>query len=298
MFFGLDTSICCALGSLLFAGVNDVVFKKQATSGQGRGQYIAIVGTVWMLVFAALAVLGGHFPVTFAAVKWGVLAGILSVVANYLLVASLRHLDASIGATVYRLNLVLAAVMAILFLGERLTWPKAAGLALAGLSVVLFAERRTGQGAAAGRTGALLLAVIASLLRAGMGISYKLAGAEFARLQLQGYGPQNYWFLSIQGFMWLVVGLLLSVKLEGVIKVTRLNVGYGLVSGLLCCGIVLLLALALGGGQASIIIPITQMSFLVTALLSWPLTHERFSARKIAALLLAVLAVLVLGSSS
>ena len=150
----MDSGLPFALASLLCAGVNDLVFKKQATSGQGRGQYIAIVGMVWAVTFAAAAVFAGHRQVTAAAVKWGLLAGVFSVVGNYLLIAGLRHLDASVGATIYRLNLVLAALMAIFFLGEGLTWKKIIGLSLAGVAVLLFAEKPRSGDVSAARTRA------------------------------------------------------------------------------------------------------------------------------------------------
>jgi len=233
----MDSGLPFALASLLCAGVNDLVFKKQATSGQGRGQYIAIVGMVWAVTFAAAAVFAGHRQVTAAAVKWGLLAGV---------------------------------------------------------AVLLFAEKPRSGDVSAARTRALVLVIFASVLRAGMGISYKLAAAEFARLEIQGATPQHHWFLALQGLMWGGMGLAVAWRFEGATRLSRLNVGYGVFSGALVCGIVLFLARALAVGDASVIIPITQMSFLVTALLSWPVTRERFSGRKVSALALAAAAILLL----
>jgi uncharacterized membrane protein len=290
-------SIYFAFASLFFAGLNDFVFKKQATSGQGRGQYLAVVGGVWFLVFIGIQFFSGHLQITASAVKWGLLAGFFSAFGNYLLVASLRELDASVGATIYRLNLVLVAVMAVIILDERLTGAKILGLGLACLAVVLFAERKKGTTGSRLLGKALILAIIASLFRAGLGISYKLAMIEFGKLQTLGISAQTNWFLAIQGLIWVVVGLGVSFRFEKVFRLTRPNLGFGILSGCLCSGIVLTLALALAKGSASVIVPITQMSFLVTALISWPLIHEHFSVRKLSAMALAAGAIVFLSVS-
>jgi drug/metabolite transporter (DMT)-like permease len=291
----ITKSVGCALGSMFFAGVNDLVFKKQAMSGLGRGQYLSVAGVVWTLVFCFLALAEGGTNITRPALQWGLIAGTFSIAGNYLLVCSLRHLDASIGATIYRLNLILVAIIAIVGLNESLTLPKIIGLSLAGVAVVLFAGKSSGSPADSGlKTRAFIFAIIASILRAGMGISYKLAALDFHALPAGDRIIQNYWFIAIQGLIWFIVGLLISIHFEGVIRVKFHNVRYGILSGGLICGIVLLMAKAVATGDASVAIPITQMSFLVTSIISWPLTRERFLATKIVALGLATAAVLFL----
>jgi uncharacterized membrane protein len=57
---------------------------------------------------------------------------------------------------------------------------------------------------------------------------------------------------------------------------------------------VLFFAKALSAGQASVVIPIAQMSFLVTALISWPILKERFTLRKIIGLTSATAAIVAL----
>ena len=159
----IDQSILFALASLLFAGINDLVFKKQACGGGGRGQYMAIAGVVWMLVFAAIALFYHHAILTFAAVKWGIIAGLFSVSANYLLIWSFRSLDASVGATIYRLNMLAAAVIAILFLSESLTTEKIAGLLTGIFAIFLFMEPPKKNGRRFAINAAITLAISASL---------------------------------------------------------------------------------------------------------------------------------------
>jgi len=295
---GFDTSVLWALGSLAFAGANDLAFKRQGSRGRGHGQYLAVVGAVWAGVFAVRAVVLGQWPVTGPAVGWGLAAGIFSAAANYLLIVSFRRLDASVGATVYRLNMVVAAVLAILFLGERGSPSKTAGLALAAGAVFLLAEP-AGEGVKRRVPGwGLLLAGLACLLRAAMGLSYKLAAERFAVLIAEGCPAQEGWFLSIQGLVWVAVGLAGGARWEPGCRLDRTGLGYAVFSGALCCGIVFFLARGLAVGQASVVIPISQMSFVMTALLARLIGLERLSPRRLAAIAAAVAAVVLIGRSA
>lgn len=287
-------SIVFALASLLFAGCNDFLFKKQAAGGGARGRYMAVVGVVWMALFAAIGgFLRGSRP-TAAALLWGLVAGLFSAVANYLLIWSMKRLDASVGSTVYRLNMIPAALLAFLFLGEAVTLRKALGLAIGIVAVLLFMNGGGGGRKRAGAEPALWIAVLASVLRALMGLAYKMAAAAYTKPEYAAAGPQQEWFLSVQGAVWIAVGLVAALFLEPPSPLSRRNAAYGIVSGFLVCGVVQFFAKALELGEASVIIPISQMSFLVTTLLSWPLMKERFHARKAAGLCLAVAAILCL----
>lgn len=279
-----------ALASLIFAGVNDFIFKKQSDDGSGRAAYMAVVGAVWFAVFALAALVSGT-PAPGAApgvtLAWGLAAGALSVSANYLLIGSLRTIGAAVGATIYRMNMVAAAAVGVIFLGEPLGAAKLSGFALAAAALMLFAA---GSGAFGGRgiELGLGLAFAASLLRAGMGIGYKLAAEA---------GVHGDWFLAIQGLVWLVTGaagVLLRGRGPGL---GAALIRRGLISGLFICGIVYFFRRALELGKASVVIPIAQMSFALTALISRFALGERLNGRKIAALCLSAFAFACLGGS-
>jgi drug/metabolite transporter (DMT)-like permease len=270
-----------ALISLAMAGLNDLLFKRQARSAE-CGRYMAIVGVVWTGVFSAAAIFSQAAPTT-SSLLWGLLAGSFSALANYLLILSLRKLDASVGATIYRLNMVPAAILALLFLGEELSPYKALGLALGCLAVLVIQsggrrERRHG-----GIEPALLLAITASLLRALMGITYKLAASA-----------QREWFLAAQGPMWIGVGLMTRPRGKSRAALAGPDIFLALASGILICGNVFSFSWATQLGDASVVIPISQMSFIVTTLLAQLLMKERMTASKALAIALALAAVLFL----
>jgi len=291
----LESSIIFALISLAFGGINDFVFKMQA-NGNGRcGQYLAVVGAVWMVVFSIPGLIHGNPHISMIALKWGLIVGFIAVIANYLLIRSLRSLDASVGVTIYRLNLLAATIIAILFLGESLTLTKTLGVIAASIAVLLFSYNKT-EHRSSGLQWAMGLVFLASLLRACVGIGYKLNTRELTALPHTQSAGQSEWFLAIQGLVWLVVGLIV-MRLEGETGLERNSLNYGVISGLLICGLVWFFNKAMALGDASVVIPISQMSFLVTALLSWGFIKEKFTGMKPIALAASVVAIVLLGRS-
>ena len=281
----MTPSVLLALASLTFAGVNDFIFKQQSIGGGGRGSYMAVAGAVWFAVFAVAAVASGDAAPTTTTLVWGLAAGLFSVSANYLLIGSLRTLGAAVGATIYRMNMVIAAAIGMVFLGEAVTGMKLGGLALGAAAVLLFTAGPRGTVRRVAES-ALLAAVTASLLRACMGITYKLAA---------GAGTDARWFLALQGFVWLAAGSAVALRFERSVRLTWSNTRHGLVSGLLICGIVYFFQRALDMGEASIVIPIAQMSFVVTALISRVVLKERLDGRRLAALGLSAASFVLLG---
>jgi bacterial/archaeal transporter family protein len=279
----MNESVIYALISLLFAGANDTMFKRQAISGQCQGQYMVIVGFVWAAVFAAAAFFQNDYLPNSTTIVYGLTAGLFSAVANYLLIYSMQKLEAGIAATIYRLNLAMAAFLAILFLNEKVSFSNTAGILMAVVSVILFSNREN-------RTSskisiAVLIVIIASMLRALMGISYKLAMIKRVQMSL---------FLAVSGVCWMMIGIMSVFLGSKNFELHNGNLVRGIISGLLICSIVFFFAKALEKGQASIIIPITQMSFVVTTLLAWFFWRERIPLKAIIGMVIACVSVFLL----
>jgi uncharacterized membrane protein len=81
---------------------------------------------------------------------------------------------------------------------------------------------------------------------------------------------------------------------EGRFQLTAKKTGYSLVSGVLVFLVVDFLMLAVKYGEASIVIPIANMSFVMAMALSVALRFEPFNARKGAAMIVACLAIAML----
>lgn len=279
-----NISIVYAVASLCFAGVNDFVFKQYIHRGRHPlGLFVAGVGVVWTAVFGAGLLVSAD---GLTGVGWPIAvgAGLASVVANLLFIASFRSVPAGTGATIYRLNLVGVAILGVVLLGEPLTGWKAAGIGLGAVAVLLIRNGSSPTAERLARAGVLALAVACGL-RAVMGILYKVSSTA-------GVPPLE--MLTIGGACWIGGGLVFALARRERLRPGRRVVGFALLSGLLVCGIVHFLLAATRMGEASVVVPIAQLSFIVTALLGVVLHREALAGRKVLALAAAVGCILVL----
>ena len=269
--------------SLLCAAVNDMIFKAYAGRRQALGTYLAVVGLLWAGFFVMMAGPGRFLAMSGVTLFWGLASGLCSAVANLLLIQALSRHEVGVCSTIYRLNLAPAAILAFVFLGEPVSAPKLLGVLAAVGAVLLFAHRTKG---AANHLGlrALWLVVAACLLRAGMGIGYKCGLNQ---------GGEMFPILVLNGMVWVLCGALCHWSFErGKRVLTADALGFGAVSGVFVCGIVMFMMLALRSGDASVVLPLSQMSFVATALAGCLLLGEKLTRRKSAGLAMAVLCVI------
>jgi len=275
--------IIFAILSLSFAGVNDLVFKKYGQERRPVGLFLACVGVIWTVFFLFLGVARQTLHLDSATLVIGSIAGLFSALANILLIEAMKRTGASVASTIYRLNLVFVGLLAFLFLHEAMTFWKIAGLATAVLAVVFFSlpsKEHDSRHKLAGKF--ILVLLVASFMRACMGISYKVASS---------LGASDELFLAINGVWWSLAGLAYYAIREKDAPMTVTVARYALLSGLLICGIVLFLKLAVNHADASVAVTISQFSFLVTAPLSVVLMKERFTVHKTTGLTLAAVCI-------
>ncbi|MBW6512037.1 MAG: DMT family transporter [Desulfuromonadaceae bacterium] len=283
----ISTSVLYALLSLTCAGVNDVVFKRYAGKDRSRGVYVFGIGLIWLILQVAYAAIRGiEFTLSDISLVYGLAAGVLLTGSNILLLESLSHIDASLGSTVYRLNTVGVVALSVLFLQESLGWFKVLGV-VAGVGAVILLYRPGGHGEATGRRFALFfaLAVAASLLRAVYGVVSKAGLNQGASLQT---------LLVLSALCWVIGGFVYALVREKRFRMTGKKAAYASLSGVLVFLIVNFLLLAIEKGQASVVIPIANMSFAVALLLAVGLGMERLTLHKIAAVSMAVGSILML----
>lgn len=282
----MSSAVGFALLSLLFAGFNDVVFKRYAARERSRGMFLMGIGVVWCAFQAGLLAAQGASPrLDAATLAYGAVAGVVLAASNLMLVESLGHVDVSLGSTIFRLNTIGVAILSVLFLGEALGAGKSGGIALGIVAVLLLARRAAGPRDSP-RHGLFVAVVIgASLLRAIYGVVSKAglsAGADAATMMLMG------------AIAWIVGGAAYALLRERRFRVTRAKLGYAALGGMLVALNVNALIAAVGRADASRVIPIANLSFVAAMLLSVAMGMESLTGRKVAAIACAVAAIALL----
>ena len=272
-----------ALSCCFCTAINDLVFRLYARKSRSRGAYVLIIGLVWTSAF--LLFLKLDFTCWKTTLFWGIISGLFSVVANILLIEGMSHNDAGICSTIYRLNLVIVALGAFILLGETVTFMKLLGILFAIAAIFMFFLDTTHGGHTNKAKLGFYLVGIAALLRAGMGLSYKYAFME---------GVDRNSLLVINGILWIVGGAVYTIYREKHLgeKFGKKSWRYGAISGLLICGIVLFMALALQHGDAAVVLPLAQMSFIATCGLGVLFLKEKLSLKKALGILAGILCIL------
>ena len=274
-------ALCC----LACAACNDFVFKLFTRVERSKGQFVALVGILWFLTLVWLPRdPANDWKMT---LLWGGISGFLSLTSNILLIEAMARQSAGLCSTIFRLNMVLVVLGATFILNEKLTGLQWVGIGLAILAVLAFIPRKNGSEAAkkAGMIG-FGMVLLAAFLRAGMGLSYKYGFL---------HGADQNGVAVVNSFFWIFGGLLYAFLVERNFKFPdKLLLGYGTLSGVLVAGIVFFMAGSLKLGNASIVLPIAQMSFLGTLLLSVLFLKEKVDILKIIAVLSGTAAILLL----
>lgn len=283
----MEPHILLSVGALMLFGVSDSVYKRAAMHGVPTHQLFMVQSSCYGVLVTLYGLAAGTLVFNLPAL-WGVLAGLFAFTGFYNFAQSLRDGHVSINAPVFRLNFVLTATLAVLLLGETLTLAKVAGLAIALVAVwLLLGERLTGVTAKV-RMNSLLRVLIATTTVSIANLLYKIALRE---------GATAAGILVVQAMTVITLSTALVYLRERRLAPTRSTINHGLVTSvLLAVGFVLLME-ALARGEASVVVPIAQMGFVVTALLGIFAMREAVTGRKLLGIGLAVAALATLARS-
>jgi len=278
----VSPSIAYALGALLAYGLADFVYKRGAIAGALPHRFFMV--QTWF--FNALALLYGVSSGTLAfnrGALWGAASGVLVTIGYYNFAWSLRHGAVSTNATIFRLSFAVTTVLAVLVLHEALTAPKLAGLALAFFAVWLLLAAPAGTTGEKNRERRASLArvLIATVAVGFAAFTYKLGLRQ---------GAVPIALVVAQGAVALTLSTAFTAYLDRSIRPSRPALVHAPVSAVLLVVAFTLLAKALERGEVSVVVPIAQMGFVVTALLGFVFLREPFTARKGAGLVVALVA--------
>jgi drug/metabolite transporter (DMT)-like permease len=277
-----------ALGSMVFLGLADLVYKRGAAAGVQAHHFLML--QAWF--FAPGVTLYGLATGTLAPgtpMLWGMLAGLFVFIALYHFARALKSGSVSIVAPIFRLSFTVTVALAVLLLGEPLTSWKIAGLALALAAVwLLLGGESAGASAPATARAALVQALIAM---AAMGVAnflYKV-GATTGGAPASFIAGQASTFLPLAtGFAWMM---------DRGIRPPPGGWKYGGAAAAVFLVALIFMFESLARGEASVLVPITQMGFVVTAAFGLVFLREPFTLRKLAGLAFAVAALASLAHS-
>jgi drug/metabolite transporter (DMT)-like permease len=268
----MTTGIEYALGAMLCFGIGDLIYKRASVAGALPHHLLMVQSWVFLPSVVLFGLLTNALEFT-EPTLWGSLAGLFMTIGFYNFAHSLRSGSISVNAPIFRLSFVITALLAVGLFGEPLSLYKAVAITLELLAVwFLLAVPGRAEASLRGESYSSLLRVILATISVGIGnVIYKFglrAGATPASL------------IVAQA----VVVVTLSTALAGV-KDRRIRPSGVALRFAPAAAVVLAFAFAfliegLARGDASVVVPITQMGFGVTALIGILFLREPFTIRK------------------
>jgi uncharacterized membrane protein len=239
-----------------------------------------LMGQAWC--FAPAIVLYGLATGTLVlrtSAVWNGLAGLFMFIGLFNFLRSLKSGPVSIAAPVFRLNFVVTSVLAIVVLGEPLTlaMPVALVLALAATWLLLGGGERARQ--AKLDRGWLVSVLIATL---------SLGAANFFHALGIRHGSTPETALSAQAVVFVTLATIFVQVTDGKIAPPPAMWKHAVAAATVLMAAFLLMLYGLTRGPASVLVPITQMGFVVTAALGIALLGEPVTMRKAVGLVAAV----------
>jgi drug/metabolite transporter (DMT)-like permease len=271
-----------ALGAMLFFGLGDLVYKRGAAAGAQPHHFLMVQSWVFApsVVLYAMWTDSLHFV---AGSLWGALAGLFVLVGFYNFAHSLRTGSISINAPVFRLSFVLTAALAVLLLGEPLTSYKVAGIALALAAVWLLLGAPAPEDAAGRRESrSSLVRVLVATVSVGAGNFIYTFGLR------AGATPAS--LIVAQAAVVVTLATVFAGAVDRRIRPSRAALSYAPRAAVVLALAFAFMVEGMARAEASVVVPIAQMGFVVTALLGFLFLRERFTARKGAGLAAALAA--------
>jgi drug/metabolite transporter (DMT)-like permease len=267
-----------ALGAMLCFGASDLIYKRGAAAGFTASEFLMSQAWIFCPGVTLYAWLTGTLHLQPSAL-WGGLAGLFLFIALFNFTRSLQSGAVSTNAPIFRLNFTITAALAILLLGETVNTVKIIALVCALVAVwLLLAEA----GAERGKSNWTSLAqvLIATVMMALTNLFYKIG------LQ-HGAIPET--MVVAQAWTFCPLATVFGLLRDG-FQISRSVWHYAALAALALFGAFVAQMHGLALGPASVLVPVTQMGFVFTALLGAVIFHERLDAKKYAGLAVAIVA--------
>ena len=280
--------ILLAFASALFAGVTSILAKcgirKTDSNVATAIRTIVVLLFAWTMVF----IVGSQKTISQISPKallFLILAGLATGASWLCYFRALQLGDVNKVVPIDKSSTILTILLALIFLGEGITWLKGAAVVLIAVGTFLMIQKKEsgGEKSKAWFVYAVLSAVFASLTsilaKVGIeGVESNLATAIRTGVVLL--------------MSWVVV--FVTKKQRTVLKIPKKELGFICLSGLATGASWLCYYKALQDGLASVVVPIDKLSILVTIAFSYFVFKEKLSQKALLGLVLIVAGTLLL----
>lgn len=282
--------ILFAFGSALFAGLTSVLAK--CGIKQTNSDVATAIRTVIVLLFSWLMVaIVGSAPTmtTLSAKTWIflILSGFATGASWLCYFRALQLGDVNKVVPIDKSSTVLTMLLALIFLGESITWLKCVALVLIGAGTLLMIEKKAAAQAKTENRRWLLYAVLSAIFASLTSILGKIGidGVE-----------SNLGTAIRTGVVLVMAWIIVFVKGEqsAVKQVPKKELGFIALSGLATGGSWLCYYKALQDGLASVVVPVDKLSILVSIAFSALVFKEHLSKKAALGLCLIVAGTLLM----
>ena len=276
----MTPGVAFALGALLCYGLGDLVYKRAAMAGVPSHQFMMVQTWFFLSLVTLYGIVTGTLVLDPVAL-WGALAAVFAFTGFYNFAQSLRTGSVSINAPIFRLSFTVTAALAVVLLHEPLTLAKVVGIGLALVAVWLLLGGAEGGAPRKSAASSLLRVLIATLCVGVANLLYKYglrAGSTPASL------------LVVQAIGAVTMSTSLAAFKDRGIRPVRQTWRLSITAALLLSSAFTLLLEGLARGEASVLVPIAQMGFVVTAAVGFLFLREPFTPRRGLGLIAAIAA--------
>ena len=276
--------ILFSFGSALFAGLTSVLakcgIKKTDSDAATAIRTIVVLIFSWIMVWI---VDSAPTITTLSAKTWIflILSGLATGASWLCYFRALQLGDVNKVVPIDKSSTILTIVLALIFLGEPISWVKGAAVMLIGAGTFLMIEKKAVSGQKQEKTSWLLYAVLSAVFASLTSILGKI-GIDGVESNL-GTAIRTGVVLIMA---WLVV--FIKGKQHTLKSVPKKELGFICLSGLATGGSWLCYYKALQDGLASVVVPIDKLSILVSIGFSALVFHERLSKKAAVGLVMIV----------
>lgn len=267
--------ILYAIGSSLFAGITAILAKcgiKKTDSDVATA-----IRTIIVLIFSWIMVLvtgtiGGITSISGKTVLFLVLSGLATGASWLCYFHALQKGDINKVVPIDKSSTILTILLALIFLGEGLSYGKTLSVVLIGAGTMLMITKKETENKQSGSKEWLVYAILSAVFASLTAILGKI-GIEGVDSNL-GTAIRTTVVLVMSWMMVFVMGKTSEVK-----KTEKKELGFIMLSGLATGASWMCYYRALQEGPASVVVPIDKLSILVTIAFSWVVFHEKLTKK-------------------